>query len=484
MRIEAGHNLLLITPWSPELSQLLTLIRMKRVEPTSEEEEAAWSPRKAAMQPVPEALYSLVEVNGVESGYAPVGLWSRIEDWLKRNDRSYVFVDKRPVLPVPDFTLLDLNNFRPGQADALVALASVHCGIISAATGYGKTFLMVQIAMMYPDLEIVMTTARKQVVMTIYERLMAEKRLAGQVGVICSDKNTGPDYRVVVSTIRSLPRVNCERCDLLLADECHNFGSPEASVALASFSEARRFGFSASPTGRSDNADLLVEAMFGPPIFDFSYQDSVDAGAVVPLEAHIYSVAQGDSKDYEDQVAIKRHGYWRNSCRNMKIAKIARRMRADGHQVLILCDTLDHVMHIKRELPEAVAAYSNCSKEQYKTKYLDKGFTSEPRLTNKGLSEIREGLESGDIGLCVSTLIFKEGVDFRNLGCLIRAEGSSTDINNTQLPGRLSRTSPGKTKGILVDFMDVFDKRLRSKSVKRINSYKKKGWKIKYEDKL
>ena len=469
MRITAGNNLLFISPWRPDLSKILTMTRVERD-----------ADGNTIMKP--EALYSLCEVNGIQSGYVPAGLWSRLHDYLRRSGMSYTFVEDRPDLPTPDFDKLDFQGFRPGQDQALLALSSSYGGIIEAATGYGKTFLMVQIAKMYPDQEIVMTTARKQVVMTIYERLMAEPSLAGQVGVICSDKNTGPDFRIVVSTVRSLWKTNADRCDILLADECHNFGAEEASSSLALFSTARRFGFSASPTGRSDKADLLVEAMFGGTLFSFSYQESVSAGAVVPIEVHVYSIAKGSSKDYDDPVAVKRHGFWRNYTRNLKIAEVATRHAESGDQVLILCDTIDHVMHIKRLLPKAVAVYSNCSKKRYEESYVSKGFTSDPHLTSKGVSKIRKGLESGEIKLCVSTMIFKEGIDFTHLACLIRADGGSSDINNTQLPGRLSRTVDGKTIGVLVDFMDVFDKRLRRKSLKRLSFYKKKGWKVKHEN--
>jgi superfamily II DNA or RNA helicase len=221
--------------------------------------------------------------------------------------------------------------------------------------------------------------------------------------------------------------------------------------------------------------------MFGPVLFDFSYQESVDAGAVVPIECHIYSIHKVGSKKYTSSTAIKRHGLWRNPWRNKKIAELA--MLHKDKQVLILCDTVDHVMHLKRRLPDAVTAYSSCSKERYK-EYTEGGFTDEPYLTSKGLTGIREKLESGDIKLCISTMVFKEGVDFKSLGCLIRADGASGEIPSTQIPGRVSRTCDGKDVGILIDFMDLFDKRLRSKSVTRVTSYKRKGWTVKYDDKF
>lgn len=469
MRITAGNNLLFLSPWLKPLEGLLTLKRRVRGE-------------FGKYNTVLEKMFVTEDVNGVTSGYAPVGLANRIFDFLKRNSVPYTYVENRPQLPMPDFSLIDVNALRPGQDTALVRLAEAYCGLIVAATGYGKTYLIVQICRMFPNQNIVITTARKAVVMTIYERLIKEPSLAGQVGVMCSDKNTGPDFRIVVSTIRSLFKTNKEKCNILLADECHNFGAEASSEAVASFIDARRFGLSASPKGRADNADLAVEAMFGPTLFDFSYQESVDSGSVVPIECHVYSVHKGDSKSYTNSVAIKRHGLWRNPHRNKAIAKVAR--LHEDKQVLILCETIDHVMHIKRRLPEAVVAYANCSKEKYEESYVKGGFTEDPYMTPKDLRGVRKGLETGEIRLCISTMIFKEGVDFVNLGCLIRADGASGEIPSTQIPGRLSRTCDGKEVGILIDFLDSFDKRLKSKSITRISSYKKKGWLVKYDDKF
>ena len=469
MIIKAGNNLLFISPWMPALESVLTLYRRQR-------DEAGNYVSK------PEKLYLTDTVNGVACGYAPMGLLARIEDFLKRNRISYTFHDSRPELPMPDFNLIDVVGLREGQDKALIRIAESHCGTIVAATGYGKSHLIVQICKMYPDQNIVITTARKSVVKTLYERLIKEPKLAGQVGMISSELNTGPDFRIVVSTIRSLFKTHRERCDILLADESHNFGAAGSSEEIARFPRARRFGFSASPKGRSDNADLMTEALFGPPLFDFSYQESVNSGAVVPIEVHMYTINEGHSSTYKDTTAVNRHGLWRNMARNKKIADVAR-AHADK-QVLILCDTIDHVMHIKRLLPEAAVAYSNCSKERYERDYVAKGFTNDPYLRSKDIANIQKGLEDGSIRLCVSTMIFKEGVDFKQLGVLIRADGSSGEIPATQIPGRLSRTCDGKEKGILVDFMDVFDRRLKNRAVKRAAMYRKKGWDIKYDDKF
>lgn len=61
---------------------------------------------------------------------------------------------------------------------------------------------------------------------------------------------------------------------------------------------------------------------------------------------------------------------------------------------------------------------------------------------------------------------------------LIRADGAPGKIQSGQIPGRLSRISEGKEKGILVDFVDGFDPWAARRAVLRLQSYRKKGWTI------
>lgn len=484
--VTVGNGLVMVAPWIDRLGPLLTLNR--RVRETPEEEEDAngnvYYKGGSGYILVTEKLYQLEKVNGAVVGYAPEGLLSRITGWLSRNGIYHSVKDNRDPLPMPDFSRVDFKDLesRKGQEQALEKVAVSRCGVVSAATGYGKTFLIAQICKMYPDLRIVIATARKTVVMSIYERLMEDDWLKCQTGVVCSSKDTGSDFRVTVSTAASLHRTSYEATDLLLVDECHNFAAQSYSEKIALFAGCRRFGFSASPSGRSDKADILGEAMFGPSIFDFSYEDAVDSGSVVPIEVHLYAVKKGDSSEYTNQASVNRHGIWRNTCRNHMIARIARQYPDD--QVLIMCETLEHVMHIKRYLPEAKVAYATCSRERYESEYQAKGFTDDPYVDKAEVERLRKGLESGEVKLIISTMIFREGVNFRNLRVLIRADGMSCEIPSTQIPGRLSRTQEGKEKGILVDFNDLFDRRLRSRSRKRLAVYRKKGWVIKNEQTL
>lgn len=470
MELVLSGNMLMISPWLPELEKSLFFWRKD------------FSPmRKTRM--IRENMYYTHEVDGVTVGYVPEGLLERVEAYLKKSGHSYTKKDLRTwaTLPGYDFSRVDVTTLREGQPEALVEVASHYNGVIVAPTGFGKSFLIKQICKMYPTLNIVICTPRKPVVKSLYERLVADPALKDSMGVISSWKTLNPDNRVVVSTVRSLFKTDYEKCDLLLFDECHGVGAVHTAESLAKFTRARNFGFSATPTGRGDGADLVLESLFGPVRFDYTYQEAVDTGSVVPIQVYVVNV-HGKEIHKEGRIALKRWGLWRNKERNAKIAESARAF-GDDQQVLIMVETIEHGMHLKKELPEFTLVYSNCTENRYND-FVEKGFTNDKYLTDKEMFALQDDFESGVLKKVISTMKWREGIDPVHLNGLIRADGMSGSIPSTQIPGRLSRTNDDKTVGVLVDFMDNFDKRLKGTSINRVRNYNKLGWSVTYENKL
>ena len=179
---------------------------------------------------------------------------------------------------------------------------------------------------------------------------------------------------------------------------------------------------------------------------------------------------------------MKRHGIWQNKTRNERIAEIANSFGPE-QQVLIMAETIEPVMHLKKLLPHFTAAYANCSKERYQ-EYVDKGFTSDPLLTEDGLEVIQDKMETGELKHVISTFIYREGIDLIHLKALVRADGQAGPIAATQIPGRLSRKVEGKERAILVDFYDKFNPIMEGCSKSRLKVYNDKGWKIEYKDRL
>ena len=101
---------------------------------------------------------------------------------------------------------------------------------------------------------------------------------------------------------------------------------------------------------------------------------------------------------------------------------------------------------------------------------------SQYKIKPKDVTRIRRAFEEGTLKKLIATNIFSEGVNFKHLKYLIRADGEISKISNTQIPGRLSRLCEGKDQAYLIDFVDHFSPWAYSRSVARFNDYKESGW--------
>jgi superfamily II DNA or RNA helicase len=228
---------------------------------------------------------------------------------------------------------------------------------------------------------------------------------------------------------------------------------------------------SASPKGKGDKSDVILEALFGPVLVDIHYSDAVRSGNVSCIKVHMYEV-NATEIPRKTPVSYDRHNIWRNSSRNYIIANKAQKYLKQYGQVLILVDRVEHMLYLHKLLPNAVCVCSKLSKdqeEQFRSwKLLDDDFVLQDK------DEVRRKCSAGEIPLVMST-IFKEGVDFPELPVVIRCDGGGNPISGTQMKGRLSRITDSKTEGILVDFYDGFSTRLQRRSDARISQYREDG---------
>jgi superfamily II DNA or RNA helicase len=222
---------------------------------------------------------------------------------------------------------------------------------------------------------------------------------------------------------------------------------------------------------------MIMEAFFGPVIANFSYQDSVEKGTATPIEVWMYET-DGPRITGKQIATKKRYAYWRNAYRNALIATVSAQIPED-EQVLIMVETTEHAMYLKRLLPEYTLVYGDSLKEDDMNEYVSKGFLAkQSRLTPADRKELRDKFKDGSLKRVIATTVWKQAVDFPELTWLIRGDASSSEIRGTQIPGRLSRLAEGKSKAILVDFTDGFDPWASRRAMKRMKTYASKGWRV------
>jgi superfamily II DNA or RNA helicase len=428
----------------------------------------------------------------VENGHVIIlsGYLARMINRLKKLGCQTTLKDnkiqrKRPNCYEPQWdNLRGRIEFRARQEECLSTIARVPCGIIKAVTGFGKTTLIGAAALLFPEAKIHVVTKSVDVAERIVRSL---KRLLPKVGRVGDGWKQWE--RVTVITAGSLAHSDGD-ADFLFADEVHQLATINFSTALAArYRHSRNFGMSATPYARMDNAHAVLEPLFGPMVFELTYQQAVELGLVVPVRVNWLPMRlrTNPAERYGNRVARKRHGIWTNRERNGIIAAAVREY-PESHQILILVETIEHAVHLGALLPEFKLVYGNMSPYDCAA-YRKKGLlpADYKPLYDLQKHDMRSQFESGELKRVIATDVWSTGVDFEQLNVLVRADDRDSDIVDVQGPGRVSRiyTAPDGTRkefGEVLDCMDTFDPTFYRKSLGRRNSYKLLGWEQNWHD--
>jgi superfamily II DNA or RNA helicase len=354
--LRRSGNILEVDPWVPSLEHMLSFRRVIH----------KFGIGKAKMEFLNEKLYNIEGTPTGDKGQVPGGLFSKVYKELVKYHKVKVedYRDMASIMPVPDFTRIAL--LRSGQDKIMLAVAGNDGGLIVGGTGAGKSFCITQICMMYPTLKILILSPRISVVNTIFDSL-SKVMPATAIARIGGGKHDKGKRRVTISTTKSILKCDLANCDLLLFDEAHNVGCNQIAEHLAYATRARKFGFTATPSGRSDGSDIIMEAVFGPRVAEIPYDEAVVAGLVTPIEVRVVTVPTAAYiPDSDSPIAKKRWNYWRNASRNAVIARTADTV-PDDEQVLIMVETLEHALYLKKLLPKfSLVHYGSVDKDRAK----------------------------------------------------------------------------------------------------------------------
>jgi superfamily II DNA or RNA helicase len=300
------------------------------------------------------------------------------------------------------------------------------------------------------------------------------------IGVIGGGKNYFGD-RITVFTAGSVHKTDGD-CDFLLCDEAHLLMTGKTAIGLGEgWRFARNFGFTATPGGRMDGAHAMLECFFGREIFKLSYADAAALGLVVPIHVRWLPMDFNGYNPARDKVGVPqmRWGIWRNDIRNQKIAEDVKTTYPPDKQILILVATIDHAVHLWQNLQDFSLVYGSLDEEsieQYKrNRMLPENF--EP-TTPERREQMRQAFEDGTLRRVIATDVWSTGVDFAKLQVIYRCDARSSEVLDTQAPGRVSRIHPasGKQVGEVIDCADMFDASLHRKAQVRKRHYAALGW--------
>lgn len=423
------------------------------------------------------------------------GLQQRLYSVLTANYVTCAIYDETPKKDVdPAIGAISDVQLRNSQLDIISYIMTHDYGQFNGITGMGKSFLITQICRMYdyPNYRIVVVAPTRPVVSSLYRSLYdyfggkevpgdkysSHRPVLGKLG-----DGSKCEGRITVSTTKSLSSyADPAKADLVLYDEVHTAAADNISSTLLHFINAKMFGFSASTEARTDNANLLVEALFGPVLYTVTMSDGQREGYIPNVDAYFYEIFVNEVRR-SDPTWRKREAIWQNYSRNTDVAKVARLWEQkladeDGEepQILVMTDTFEHVACLRKHLPDYEIIYGSIDgrklKKLQKDGLIDKDFK---KRSKKEHDQAIQAFERGDLKKVIATTTLGVGVDAPGLDVIIRADGGSSEISNIQFRGRITR---GK-RGIYCDFLSTGDDNERRRSQARMRSCKKAEWPVK-----
>ena len=478
------------------------------------------------------------------------GLFDDFKKAAEKNGVEVDYVDVRSPNPLniaPDLDNLSAD-LRYKQADVIQSIIDHDKGIIKCSVGFGKSFIIKLLCMIYPKARIVVISRARLVVDQLYNDISATIG-KNAVGKLCAGTpSTEEGKRVVISTQNSAMRAPLKKCDFLFFDEVHNVGDNQIyDILRGEVGPARMFGFTAS-LARGDGALGLIKGLFGKVIAECTYQEAQSHGMVTPIEAIMPKYNHRPLTKLTDiQIINERVHYWQNHQRNAFIAQIAADTDHDV-QTVITVKTLEHAIFLHNQpqltdwpiihagnvergklvnaaytletapdILEAIRLTDNTpvvlrvfpGDSHNLPGYMDgdklvsfreaqRNYTTrdgrpvqhmynrpvivgghdvrEFALKKKQVDELVGRFATGELKKAIATTVIKEGINLNYLKVLIRADGATSQVFNTQVPGRLSRLAEGKKLTLLFDPWDDDNPWVLSRSMARMKLYKAQGW--------
>ena len=486
MQVVLSYTLCSCTPWQYRFNRVgeFTL----RESRTKEEKQAIKAEQeklgiKKPISPFKFSRESIFEIEG-KTCYFLIGAWHIVKEALDKAGEQYEVIDKRdPKLKPPvDYSVLSSVELRPGQDVALASIISSDGGLVCSNVSFGKSFIIKLLCMLYPTLNILIVCNAGEVVRELYRA--ACEAAPGEAGLLDMKHNDVSGKRIIVTTTKSMTKVKREHVQLMLVDECHCAGFNETGFQIQQFCFCRRFGFTATPI-RNQGDLLYFKSLFGPVLQQVTFEESVDAGSVTPIE---YTMVPGVRKlEYLNDIgklpnAVQyRLMYTNNRVRNNQIASVFRDIRDanPNAQILIMTQTIEHLIRLCELIPGLKFAHGERGdlSDYRKKKGLEEVDMFKYRQSAEQLAYVKKKAELGEFKSLIATGVWSKGINLHHLSVLIRADGAVSGIPSVQIPGRLARLDDGKEVAFLIDFGDDYCDTTEDRATRREAHYGKEGYK-------
>ena len=403
-----------------------------------------------------------------KSGVFKSGLLSRLLADLKKIECEPEIVSDTWKLLVPDEVSSEdyqIGGFKyyQYQEDLIKDGLDYKRGIIKSPTGSGKTLIMAGLIKALAGRKMVILFNAKQLLTQTYEFLSNTCKL-DNIGLCYGEGYVYGD--IMLCTVQSIEKIldtHLEEAEVLMVDECHEFGNGKTTLAaLRSFPKALyRLGFTATPP-RDPVPRYNLEGALGGVLEAVNTADLVDTGKLTkPLIQLINRpyTASGLDEDlgyldvYEEYIVNNQE---RNNIIKEIVDGILSKQQNKRARILVLTKSLDHGRALENLLGGNCEFLQGCDSigERY-----------------EAISRFRRCRESS---ILIGTKILQTGVNIEEITHFINARGMKSEIATLQALGRALRRHDSKHVVYIYDFMDK-EKYLRDHSIARKRHYEREG---------
>ena len=395
----------------------------------------------------------------------PRGCMDKIKEICKASKVRLILKDKREKGTPTDYKFIGTLDKK--QEKAMNQLLLHDIGVLSAATGFGKTVISAKIISELKT-NVLIIVNRNNLLEQWKEKLSyflgISKKEIGQIGGGKENLNGKLD----IASFQSLyKRENLDELvknyGLVIVDECHHVAAFSFERVLKSMRAKHVYGLTATPT-RKDGWHKIIYMQCGDIRCRVNNKDSKSSKKVIVRKTNYRYAPLEEMETISFSEILNDMSH--NELRNSIILQDVKQSVADGRIPIVLTERLEHLNILKQKLEELQVPV-----------VIYKG-----NMGKKKTKEMQEIIQNADknqqarIILATSSSI-GEGFDDSRLDTLFLTMPVSWKGRIIQYVGRLHRNHKDKEELIVYDYLDNM-KILERMYYKRIKGYKASGYEI------
>lgn len=361
------------------------------------------------------------------------------------------------------------GSLLPKQKEAVNAMEISTCGVLSAATGFGKTVVAAAL-IAERNISTLIIVHTKQLLTQWKESLQSFLDLDGnKVGQIGGGKKK-PTGKLDIAMIQTLSRSEDMREKVkgygqVIVDECHHISAVSFEKVLREVEAAYVHGLTATPT-RKDGLQKIVAMQCG----EICYKVTAKSQAKLHPFDHILIPRFTSFKNNGDNIQKVYANLAIDEQRNKLIFNDVLKELEDNSHPIILTERIDHVYELEKLFEgfakNIIVLTGKLSKQEEKDRL-----------------KLIENLSGNEERLIIATgKYIGEGFDNARLDTLFLAMPIAWKGTLQQYVGRLHRVHADKNVVKVYDYVDYQVPELKAMYEKRMHGYKSMDYKVQGND--